>query len=106
MVWIDLCEKQNLNFIFGDECGFGEQRNPSPTRGEPKLPLAQLPGRGIGLAVREVGGSKRLIGGVIVINECFLPNGCLGNGGVEYGPGVVNGCFSTCKADITTASRL
>lgn len=25
----------HLSFIFGDECGFGEERNPSPTRGEP-----------------------------------------------------------------------
>lgn len=25
----------HLSFIFGDECGFGEHRNPSPTRGEP-----------------------------------------------------------------------
>lgn len=25
----------HLSFIFGDECGFGEHRYPSPTRGEP-----------------------------------------------------------------------
>lgn len=106
--WVGEESKQNLSFILGDECGLGELRNPSPTRGDPLNALAQLlAGRcGNGLAVRDVCASKRLIGGVIVINDGFLPSGCRGSGGVENGPGVVNGCFSTCSADITTASRL
>lgn len=87
----------------------GDDRYPSPTRGDPLNPLVQLlAGRGgNGLAVRDAWcASKRASGGVIVINDGFLPSGCRGSGGVENGPGVVSGCFSTCRADITTASRL
>lgn len=41
-------------------------------------------------------------GGVICKGACILRIG----GGVAKGPGVVIGCFSTCNALITTASRL
>lgn len=99
----------NLSFIFGDECGFGEQRNPSPIRGDPNWPywpLAQLAGRANGLLLRECISNRPMGGGVIDVNEFLAVSGCRGGGGVENGPGVVNGCFSTCKALITTASRL
>lgn len=73
----------------------------------------------MGLPVRDITVSlNRPNGGVIIaadeddINE-FMPKALArtvacrpGGGGVENGPGVVKGCFSTCNALITTASRL
>lgn len=71
---------RNLSFILGDECGRGEL-------------LARRAGRWWGVC-----------GGV----TAYSPRPGRGRapmGGV-YGPGVVSGCFSTCSALSTTASRL
>lgn len=95
----------DLNFNFGDECGLGEFRKFSPIFGEPEYVLfVPDAGRHIGLPPLEHFSPR---GGVILMADCTPGWWILRcGGGVANGPGVVIGFFSTCKALITSASRL
>lgn len=65
-----------------------------------------LPEPGLNIGLPPLDPKRMPRGGVICKGAWTL--GCMlrAGGGVAKGPGVVIGCFSTCKALITKASRL